>query len=384
MGGGRAVNLIQILGVVSDTAGRVATSALIIGGFLLLVAGLYRVGEPLKRHISEEAAEAIQAAAGVAAGVVAGGALVDLWNQAATVSEAWTQVRPGAGTLVRVLIALLAVGIIYTVTRVTKRFVRISERRDAISSHQREILHHVVQIALFVPALVFVLTLFDVPLGNLLLSASVIGVIVGLAARQTLGAVLAGFVLLFSRPFKLGDWVEIDDHEGIVTDVSIVNTELRTFDDERVMIPNDEVTSQPILNRTRSNRLRVQVDVGVDYGTDVSRAMEVAADAMADVEVVESQPAPDVVVESFGDSAVVLTLRFYVADPSIQRKWQAQNAVMEQVKAAFEAADITIPFPQRVLSGREATDGLAVRGADLASPPTPSGGLSTDGGDGDG
>ncbi|MFB6117720.1 mechanosensitive ion channel family protein [Halosegnis sp.] len=378
------MNLIQILGVVSDTAGRVATSALIIGGFLLLVAGLYRVGEPLKRHISEEAAEAIQAAAGVAAGVVAGGALVDLWNQAATVSEAWTQVRPGAGTLVRVLIALLAVGIIYTVTRVTKRFVRISERRDAISSHQREILHHVVQIALFVPALVFVLTLFDVPLGNLLLSASVIGVIVGLAARQTLGAVLAGFVLLFSRPFKLGDWVEIDDHEGIVTDVSIVNTELRTFDDERVMIPNDEVTSQPILNRTRSNRLRVQVDVGVDYGTDVSRAMEVAADAMADVEVVESQPAPDVVVESFGDSAVVLTLRFYVADPSIQRKWQAQNAVMEQVKAAFEAADITIPFPQRVLSGREATDGLAVRGADLASPPTPSGGLSTDGGDGDG
>jgi small-conductance mechanosensitive channel len=361
----------QVSGLLDSTPEQFVASVLVGLGFLLGAAAVYRVGGPLKRRVPNDVAEALQALGVMTLGILGGAALVDIWNQVAAVGQAWAQISPGAEVGVRALIALLALGVTYTVTRITKRFVRVGERRDAISTHQREILHHIVQIALFIPASLFILTLFGAGVGNVLLSASVLGVVVGLAARQTLGAVLAGFVLLFSRPFELGDWVKLHDHEGVVTDVSIVNTEIRTFDDEVVLIPNDEITSRAILNRSKNDRLRVQVDVGVDYETDVERAMTVAADAMAGLDELKEAPAPDVVVESFGDSAVVLTLRFYIDDPSIRRKWDAQNAVMEAVKTAFEREGIAIPFPQRVLSGREQAGGLQVTGDRVAASGDP-------------
>jgi small-conductance mechanosensitive channel len=374
----------QVSGLLDSTPEQFVASVLVGLGFLLGAAAVYRVGGPLKRRVPNDVAEALQALGVMTLGILGGAALVDIWNQVAAVGQAWAQISPGAEVGVRALIALLALGVTYTVTRITKRFVRVGERRDAISTHQREILHHIVQIALFIPASLFILTLFGAGVGNVLLSASVLGVVVGLAARQTLGAVLAGFVLLFSRPFELGDWVQLHDHEGVVTDVSIVNTEIRTFDDEVVLIPNDEITSRAILNRSKNDRLRVQVDVGVDYETDVERAMTVAADAMAGLDELKEAPAPDVVVESFGDSAVVLTLRFYIDDPSIRRKWDAQNAVMEAVKTAFEREGIAIPFPQRVLSGREQAGGLQVTGDRVAASGDPEAAVepATDGGEG--
>lgn len=128
------------------------------------------------------------------------------------------------------------------------------------------------------------------------------------------------------------------------------------------MIPNDQITDSAVTNRSKNKYLRVRVNVGVDYDADVERAAEVAVAAMEDAESVIDRRSPEVVVEEFGDSAVVLELRFWIDHPTIHRKWDAQNAVIEAVKSAFEAADIAIPFPQRVLMGREETGGLHVRG----------------------
>jgi small-conductance mechanosensitive channel len=338
-----------------------ATVALVLV-FLAATALVYRLGDNLKSEMESESAEAVQAIVVTALGVVSGVILVLIWRATPWVEEALTTIEPSPTDGVKVLITVLAFGVAYTGTRLTKRFIRFGEGRNAITNHQREILHHVLQIVVFFPAIAFTVAIWGVPAENLFLSASVLGVVLGLAARQTLGAVLAGFVLLFSRPFEVGDWVEIDDNEGVVVDISIVNTELQTFDDEMVMIPNDQITDEAVVNRSRNDRLRVQVDVGVDYDTDVAHAMEVALEAMADVDVLMQGPKPDVVVESFGDSAVVLNLRFWIENPTVQRKWAAQTDVMEAVKQAFEREGIAIPFPQRVLSGREQAGGLQVTG----------------------
>ena len=92
-------------------------------------------------------------------------------------------------------------------------------------------------------------------------------------------------------------------------------------------------------------------------------------------------PRPDVVMDQFGASSVVLTLRFWIDDPTIQRKWQAQNAVVEAVKRAFEREGIKIPYPQRELSGRDETDGLRI--APTRAVPRADDGDSTSQGDGD-
>lgn len=339
-------------------------SIVALAGFLFGTYLVYRSGPFLKRRLTDDGAEGLQVAAATLLSICSAGVLIIVWRRTPAVRLALDSISPSPVAGVRLFIVLVALSITYTATRVAKRFIRVGESRNAITSHQREVLHHLVQILLFIPALLFSLTLYGIPAQNLLLSASALGVVLGLAARQTLGAVLAGFVLLFSRPFEVGDWVEIDENEGLVTDISIVNTRLQTFDDEMVMIPNDQITDSAITNRSRNERLRVQADVGVDYDTDVPEACRIATEAMDDIEMLMDGPEPEVVVKEFGDSAVTLNLRFWISDPTIQKKWAAQNAVMEAVKQAFEAHDIAIPFPQRVLSGREQTDGLDVRSVD--------------------
>ncbi|MFC7098682.1 mechanosensitive ion channel family protein [Halobaculum marinum] len=250
-------------------------------------------------------------------------------------------------------------------TRLTKRGIRDFGRRNgALSDHQTEITHHVVQVGVYAVALLVVFTVWGVNPGNLLVGAGFAGIVLGLAARQTLGAVLAGFVVLFSRPFELGDWVVIGDQEGVVTDITIVNTQIRTFDEEYVMIPNDVVTDTEVVNRSRKGRLRLNLDVGVDYATDVDRAAEIAEEAMRGHDLVLAQPDPHVVLTGFGDSSVGLRLRFYIDNPSARKMWKARTRVTLAVKEAFDEAGIKIPFPQRELSGRAETAGFRVAGGE--------------------
>jgi small-conductance mechanosensitive channel len=215
--------------------------------------------------------------------------------------------------------------------------------------------------------------MWEVDLSGLLVGAGFLGIVVGMAARQTLGALLAGFVLMFSRPFEIGDWVEIDDEEGIVTDISIVNTRIQTFAGEYVMIPNDIVSGRKIVNKSRKGRLRIEVEVGVDYEADVERAADVAKEAMKGLDEILSVPTPQVVLKEFGDSAVVLSLRFWIDKPSARRQWRARTAVIESVKAAFDSEGIKIPFPQRELTGREESGGFELAGERSAPEPATDG-----------
>ncbi|MEE6210517.1 mechanosensitive ion channel family protein [Salarchaeum sp. III] len=225
--------------------------------------------------------------------------------------------------------------------------------RENITDHQAEITFRLLQITLYIGALITALGVWNVNLSGLLIGAGFAGIVFGMAARQTLGAVIAGFVLMFARPFEIGDWVKIGDNDGIVTDITIVNTRIQTFDGEYVMLPNDYVGSEEVVNRSRKGRLRLHVEVGVDYTTDVDHAIEVAEETLKDVDDVLTVPQPQVVLTEFGDSAVVLDLRFWIDKPSARRKWRAQTAVISRVHEAFREEGITIPFPQRELSARQ-------------------------------
>lgn len=297
------------------------------------------------------------------------GVTIGVWRLADDVGRALGELDLGAQTgpfLVATFIILL---ITHLLSRAGRRVVdNIVSRRDAFDEHEVEITYRVVQITLWVAAISVVLGLWNVDLTGVLVGAGFLGIVVGMAARQTLGAVLAGFVLMFARPFEIGDWVQIGDNEGIVTDISIVNTRVQTFDGEFVMVPNDIVSGQEVVNRSRKGRLRIEVEVGVDYDTDVPMAKELAGEAMDDLDAILSVPTPQVVVKQFGDSAIVLGCRFWIDKPSARRKWRARTAVVEAVKAHFDEAGVKIPFPQRELTGREETGGFRHADTDGSVP----------------
>jgi small-conductance mechanosensitive channel len=281
----------------------------------------------------------------------------------------------------RVLLSVVVLATTYALTGFVGRVIgEFTGKRSTISEHQREIVYRLTQVTLYTLALLVVVGLFTQNLGSLLVGAGFLGIVVGMAARQTLGAVLAGFVLMFSRPFEIGDWVEIGEREGIVTDITIVTTRIQTFDGEYVMLPNDEVSGQPITNRTRKGRLRIEVEVGVDYDHDPGHAADVAREAVRGLDEILQVPTPQVVGKRFGDSAIVLGVRVWIDNPSARRMWRARTAVIEAVTDAYEEEGIKIPFPQRELMGRTEEGGFAIAGGERPEPaPTPDGG----GGDGD-
>ena len=233
---------------------------------------------------------------------------------------------------------------------------------DRISEHQREIIYRLTQVTLYAVVGLVVLSIFLEDLGSLLVGAGFLGIVIGMAARQTLGAVLAGFVLMFSRPFEIGDWVQVGEQEGIVTEITIVNTRLQTFDGEMVVLPNDEVSSQAITNRTHKGRLRLEVEIGVDYDADPQEAADIARDSLDEVDEILDVPTPQVVLKRFADSSVVLGVRAWIGEPSARRKWRARTAMISAVKTAFERESIKIPFPQRELTGREESGGFRLTG----------------------
>ncbi|MCG1003593.1 MULTISPECIES: mechanosensitive ion channel family protein [Halobacterium] len=341
-----------------STVERVVVTALSMGA--LVAAILFSRQQSARR---DSRLSTVVAALGALLVVVATTVVVVVAWDAETV--AWAAVasfQVQATMLVRAFLSVMFLVGVYVGTGVLHRAVsRFVKRTEGISDHQAEITYRIIQISVYVIALVIVLNLWGIELGGLLIGAGFAGIVLGMAARQTLGAVIAGLVLMFSRPFEIGDWVKIGDKDGIVTDITIVNTRLQTFDGEYVMLPNDLVGSDEVVNRSRKGRLRIHVEVGVDYTADVDEAMDLAKEAMGDVEDILTVPRPQVVLKEFGDSAVVLDLRFWIDKPSARRKWRAQTAVISAVKSAFDEAGMKIPFPQREVSGRAETGGFHVR-----------------------
>ncbi|SFK85508.1 Small-conductance mechanosensitive channel [Halogranum rubrum] len=317
------------------------------------------------------------AASGAVAVVTALGILllVDVWGLAPALVNAFKdlEVNERAG---RILISAILLGTAYILTNFIGRVIQVvAGSGDAISRHQREILFRLTQVFLYATVIFVIISLFTDNIGSLLVGAGFFGIIVGMAARQSLGAVLAGFVLMFSRPFEIGDWIVVGDKEGTVTDITIFNTRLQTFDGEYVILPNDEVSSDAIVNRTRKGRLRIEVEVGVDYDADPQHAADVALGAVEARDEVLDVPSPQVVMKEFASSSVLLGVRFWIDNPSARRMWRARTAAVAAIKEAFDEEGISIPFPQRSLSSRDDAGDVSL------TDPERNGEATTDGGD---
>ncbi|MFQ3319171.1 MAG: small conductance mechanosensitive channel, partial [Natronomonas sp.] len=332
--------------------------------FLITTWIVYLGGRPLKRRFSTEGVEIARSLTVMVVALAYAALVVVVWEAVGDVQFALLRfaetLTPGTNTAVNIFVAFITLLATYTLTRVTKRVIRHWSTTGRISAHQRELAHHAVQLTLFFIAIIFIFILFQRNPRDLFLGAGALGIVIGFAARKTLSDVLAGLVILIGRPFEAGDWIAVGEREGIVTEITIFNTQVRTFNEEHVLIPNDSVTNRELINYSKTNRLRLITEVGVDYDADVATAASIATEAMKTCDAVVDTPKPDVVLESFADSAVVLQLRYWIDSPTIQRKLSAQNEVINAVKNAFESEGIKIPYPQRELMGREEADGLQI------------------------
>ncbi|WP_222918477.1 mechanosensitive ion channel family protein [Natrinema sp. SYSU A 869] len=339
---------------------KLAVSFVAVGLIVAVLLAYQRVHAWMAERVRPLYADVVSMALLISACAVSTAVVTGVWGRTDEIQQLYLD-DPSGNTVPRAIFSFILLVLTVIVARFVRRVIEeVMDSTAVVTEHQRQVTHRLSQVIIWSVSLVVILGIWIEDLGSLLVGAGFLGIVLGMAARQTLGTVLAGFVLMFARPFEIGDWIEIEDDEGIVTDISIINTRIRSFDGEYIMIPNDVIASSMVTNRSKRGRLRLEVEVGVDYGTDVERAADLVEDALDDIDEVLSAPSPQVVGKSFGDSAVLLGVRFWIDKPSARRYWTARTAAIDAIKRAFEAEDIKIPFPQRELSGRAETGGFRI------------------------
>ncbi len=191
--------------------------------------------------------------------------------------------------------------------------------------------------------IVIALGRLGVDVGPLVASLGVTGVVLGFAFKESLGSLAAGLMIALNHPFKVGDYVTVAGVEGAVVELNMMATVLSTADNKKVTVPNNAVWGRAITNFSALGKRRVDVQVGVAYGTDLAKAREVALQALAKVPGVLADPAPAVAVASLEDSEVVFNVRPW---STCADYWAVHSAAQVAVMEAFEKAGIDIPFPQ--------------------------------------
>ncbi len=170
------------------------------------------------------------------------------------------------------------------------------------------------------------------------------GLAVGLALQGSLANFAAGILMIIFRPFRVGDYVEGGGTAGIVEEIQIFTTKLRTPDNKSIIIPNSKITGDNIVNYSAKDSRRMDMIVGVSYDDDYDQVKEVLQDIIAKDGRILEEPAPTIGIVEFGDNSVNFAFRPWV---KTAQYWDVYFALTEAIKKRFDEEGITIPYPQR-------------------------------------
>ncbi len=187
---------------------------------------------------------------------------------------------------------------------------------------------------------------FDVT--SFLAGLGILGFTLGFALQDVSKNFIAGLLLLWQQPFDIGDTIKVADFTGTVVDIEIRATEMITLDGLYVNIPNGDVFTSAIVNYTREKTRRIELNVGVAYGTDLEKAQQIALQAISETPGVLPEPAPTVIYKTFGDSSINFTAYYWI-DTTEPGYLGGMDQGVQSINTAFEREGIEIPFPIRTV-----------------------------------
>ena len=198
-------------------------------------------------------------------------------------------------------------------------------------------------------AFLIALSVMGVDLKSLGVLIGALSVGLGFGLQHVVNNFISGILILFERPFRIGDWIVINGHEGIVRRINIRSTELETFDKARIIIPNADIISGALTNWTLHDVMgRLTIAVGVGYDSDLEKVLKLAVETTKGDDRILTDPAAYAVVTSFDDSSIGIQLRCYVGN--ISQRVQVKSDLIIRLQKIFAENGIEIPFPQRVIT----------------------------------
>jgi small conductance mechanosensitive channel len=251
-------------------------------------------------------------------------------------------------------LVLLIVGW-WIAARANRAVRRLLDRQKRIDATLCGVIASLVRYSILIIVVVAVLGQLGIQTTSILAALGAAGLAIGLALQGTLSNIAAGMMLLWLRPFRVGDYIDSGAVAGTVKEVGLFASELHSWDGIYQFVPNSELWNKRIINYSRLPTRLVDLAFGVAYEDDLGRGQEVLRKLASDDARVASEPEPQTFVDELGDSAVVLRLRVWAANADY---WTLRRALTERGKAALEAAGLSIPFPQRDLHIKDAPGGV--------------------------
>ncbi len=217
---------------------------------------------------------------------------------------------------------------------------------DKLPRDVLDVLLKAVYYSIILIAVVSVLPKIGVNLSGLFVAGGIAGLVIGFASQSVVSNLVSGIFIMFERPVKIGDQIEVDGVSGFVEDIHVMSTIMRTYDGIFVRIPNDKVFTSRIVNYVANVVRRFEYTVGISYADDAEKAIEIIKRVIDEEPFALKYPEPQVFVKQLGESSVDITVRVWAP---VQVWYDVRMRLLWNIKKAIEEEGIEIPFPQRVI-----------------------------------
>jgi small-conductance mechanosensitive channel len=249
------------------------------------------------------------------------------------------------------LIIIVAVLMIRIINNFFKHWAEEWKFKTKTTTDERVIplLQKILKAVIIILAVIFVFTAWNINISPLLATAGIAGLAIGLAVKDSLANILGGLQLVLDKTFKVGDKVELESGEmGVIMDIGLRSTKLKTYDNEVIYIPNGSLANAKIKNFTQPDiSIRVNVNFGVEYGSDPEKVQKVVLEAIKKIDTVIEEPEPVVQFLNMSDFSLDFVARAWVEEYT--QAYSTKLKMTDEIYEALNKAKIGIPFPTRTI-----------------------------------
>lgn len=252
-------------------------------------------------------------------------------------------------TILELIYALLVLIIGLIVTRLITNYIR-RNLKTKVNKDKLDLIIKIIYYSLVTFLIVWVLSALGIKLSGLLVAGGFLGIVIGFASQSIVGNLVSGLFLTIERPMKIGNAVNIEGSIGIVEDINIISTKLRTWDGLDIRIPNEKVFTSSITNYVSNIARRFEYVLGIRYKDDAQKAIAIINEYLSKEPYVLVNPVPIVFVEKLDESSVNIAVKIWAP---VTEWYGLYMKLLNQLKLELEKEDIQIAFPQRVVHTKE-------------------------------
>jgi small-conductance mechanosensitive channel len=240
-------------------------------------------------------------------------------------------------------ILILVIGLIVSkiISNISGKLVTLK-----LGSHIGGVTKNIIFYVLVFTTIIASLDVFEIDLTGILAAAGILGIVIGFAAQASFSNIISGFFLIADKPFEIGEAIEIEGQAGVVLDISLLSTRIRTFDNRYLRFPNSTVANARIVNLSRYEIRRLDIPVGIAYKENIQKALDILDSVIKSNENILLEPEPLIVITKFGESSIDFEIRVWIQRSALFR---VRTELITGIKNVFDEAGIEIPFPHRTL-----------------------------------